>query len=346
MNKLFTIIAIAILGVSQSFAQGNGQDNYQILQTISAARIAALGGNAIAVKDGDLNLGLVAPSLLDSSSSGQIAFNYTRFFGEANITQIGYGHHFNEIGTVTFSIQNLGYGSFDLTDEAGNVQGTFSAGEYIFQAGIGRQLDKNFSLGANVKYIFSEMAEYKSSALAVDLATTYFNPQKEFTATLLMKNVGSSLSSYTDNTDETLPFEIQMAISKKLSKAPLRFSLIGENLQQWDLTPESDDEVEIDPLTGEEVQVNPGGFGANLARHLVFNAEILLTKNFNLRFGYNYNRRQQLKIEERPGAAGITYGLGIRIAKIHLSYARAAYSLAGISNHFSLSVKFDDFKKS
>src|SRR5690606_40503922 len=52
----------------------------------------------------------------------------------------------------------------------------------------------------------------------------------------------------------------------------------------------------------------------NLARHLVFNAEILITKNFNLRVGYNYNRRQQLKIEELPGAAGITYGLGMRIA--------------------------------
>lgn len=346
MNKLFTIFVVALLGISQSFGQGNGQDNYQILQTISPARVAALGGNAIAVKDGDLNLGLIAPSLLDSTTSGQIAFGYTRFFGEANISHIGYGHYFKDIGTLTFSIGNLGYGSFDMTDEAGNVLGSFNAGEYVFQAGIGRQLDEHFSLGANVKYIFSEMAEYKSSALAVDLATTYYNKEKEFTTTLLMKNIGSSISSYTDNTDETLPFEIQMAISKKLSKAPLRFSLIGENLQTWDLTPESDEETQIDPLTGEETQVNPGGFGENLARHLVFNAEILITQNINLRFGYNYNRRQQLKIEERPGAAGITYGLGVRIAKLHLSYARAAYSLAGVSNHFSVSIKFDDFKKS
>ena len=346
MNKLFTLLAITILGISQTFAQGNGQHNYQILQSISSARVAALGGNAIAVKDGDLNLGLIAPSLLDSTSSGQIAFGYTRFFGEANISHIGYGHHFKEIGTLTFSVENLGYGSFDLTDESGNVLGNFNAGEYVFQAGIGRQLDDHFSLGANVKYIFSELAEYKSSALAVDLSSTYYNQAKEFTATLLMKNIGSSISSYTDNTDESLPFEIQMAISKKLSKAPLRFSLIGENLQTWDLTPESDDQVQIDPLTGEETQVNPGGFGENLARHLVFNAEILITKNLNFRFGYNYNRRQQLKIEERPGAAGITYGLGVRIAKLHLSYARAAYSLAGVSNHFSVSIKFDDFKKS
>ena len=346
MNRLFTIFAIVLLGISQGFAQGNGQVNYQVLQTISPARVAALGGNSIAVKDGDLNLGLIAPSLLDSLSSEQIAFGYTRFFGEANIAHIGYAHHFKKIGTLSFGIQNLGYGEFDLTDEAGNVQGTFNAGEYVFQAGIGRQLDEKFSLGANVKYIFSELAEYKSSAMAVDLASTYLSPDKEFTATLLMKNIGRSISSYTDYTDETLPFEIQMAISKKLNKAPIRFSLIGENLQVWDLVNEGDEQVKIDPLTGQEVVENAGGFGENLARHLIFNAEILLTKNFNIRVGYNYNRRQQLKIEERPGAAGITYGLGIRIAKIHLSYARAAYSLAGASNHFSVSIKFDDFKKS
>ncbi len=332
--------------LGELLAQANGTSSFQILQTVSPARVAALGGNAIAVKDGDINLGLIAPSLLDSTSDRQITLGYSSLFGEANISQAGYAHHFRSLGTLSFAVTNLGYGDFQLTDEAGQVQGSFNAGETVFQAGIGRQLDDRFSLGANVKFVLSELAEYKATALAVDLATTYHVPEKQFTATLMMKNIGRPISSYRDGVDEELPFEIQMAISKKLDKAPLRFSIIGENLQIWDLTPESSSEVEIDPLTGEEVQVNPGGFGENLARHLVFNAEILLTQNFNLRIGYNYNRRQQLKIEERPGAAGITYGLGLRIAKIHLSYARAAYSLAGVSNNFTLTVKFDDFKKS
>src|SRR5690554_522881 len=250
MNRLFTIFAIVLLGISQGFAQGNGQVNYQVLETISPARVAALGGNAIAVKDGDLNLGLIAPSLLDSLSSEQISFGFTRFFGEANIGHVGYAHHFKQIGTLSFGVQSLGYGEFEMTDEAGNVQGTFNAGEYVFQAGIGRQLDEKFSLGANVKYIFSELAEYKSSALAVDLASTYLSPDKEFTATLMMKNIGRAISSYTDHADETLPFEIQLGISKKLSKAPIRFSVIGENLQVWNLIAEDEDQVKIDPLTG------------------------------------------------------------------------------------------------
>lgn len=346
MNLRFTLFAAGFLCASGLFAQGNGQNNFQVLQTVSAARIAALGGNSIAVKDGDINLGLVAPSLLDSTSAEQIAFSYTRFFGEANITHAAYAHYFREIGTVSFMVKNLGYGSFDMTDETGTTIGNFSAGEYVFQVGVGRQLDEHFSLGANIKYVFSEMAEYKSSALAADISTTYYQPEKQFTATLLMKNIGRPISTYRDGIDENLPFEIQMALSKKLSKAPLRFQLVGENLQTWDLTPTTNQKTEIDPLTGEVIAVKSGGFGENLARHLVFNAEILLTKNFNIRLGYNYNRRKQLLIEEKPGGAGITYGLGIRIAKIHLSYARAAYSLAGVSNNFTVAVKFSDFKKS
>ncbi len=325
--------------------QTGGGSSFQVLQTISPARVAALGGNALAVKDGDLHLALINPSLLDSTTGGQFAIGYTRFFGEANISHAGYAHHFKKLGTLSIAIQNLGYGTFDLTDEAGNVNGSFSAGETILQAGLGRQINDYFSIGSNVKYVFSEMANYKASAIAVDAAGTYYNPEKLFTATVMFKNIGKAISSYRPGVEENVPFEIQAGISKKLDKAPIRLSLIAENLQTWDLTPESSDEVTIDPLTGEEIQENPGGFGENLARHLVGNAEVLITENVHLRIGYNYNRRQQLKVEENP-AGGFTFGFGFRVSKFHLSYGRAAYSLAGVSNHFSLSVRFDDFKKS
>ena len=346
MNKRFTAFLASVLIASSTFAQTGGENSFQILQTIASARIAALGGNTIAVKDGDVNLGFVAPSLLDSTADRQIALSYGRFFGEANITQAGYAHHFSKLGTVSMMVKNFGYGQFDMTDETGTVIGSMRAGEYVFQGGIARQLDPRFSIGANVKFVLSELAEYKSTALAADVSATYYNSQKLFGATFLMKNIGSTLSEYRPGIEQSIPFEIQLAVSKKLSKAPLRFQLIGENLQQWDLTPGPDNTTETDPLTGKEVVVKNGTFGQNLARHLVFNAEILLTQNFNIRVGYNYNRRQQLKVDDRPGAAGITYGLGLRIAKLHLSYARAAYSLAGVSNNFSLTIKFDDFKKS
>ena len=317
-----------------------------MLQAISPARMAALGGNAMAVKDGDLNLGLYAPSLLDSTSSGQIALGFNRIFSEASVSHAGYAHHVKGLGTISVGIMSLGYGTFDMTDETGARLGEFTAGEYLFQAGISRQLDDYFSIGANVKYVMSQMAEYNASALLVDMSATYYNPENLITATLMMRNIGSPLSSYRPVVEENIPFEIQAGVSKRLDKAPLRFSIIGENLQVWRLSEDRTGQTVTDPLTGETIPVENEGFAETLARHLVFNTEIILSENFFIRLGYNYNRRQELKIDTRPGTGGFTYGFGLRVSKFHLSYARASFNLAGVANHFGLSVRFDDFKKS
>lgn len=330
----------------QASSQIGGNTNFQVLQAVSPARVAALGGNALAVKDGDLNLGLIAPSLLDSTASGQVALGFNRLFGEASISHAGYAHHVRGLGTISVGILSLNYGAFEMTDEAGINTGTFNAGEYVFQAGIARQLDDYFSIGANVKFALSELAEYKATAIAVDMSGTYYNPENGFTATLMMRNIGRSLSSYHPGMDESLPFEIQAGISKRLDKAPIRFGIIYENGQVWRLSEDLSGVTTTDPLTGQPVQVDNDGFVETLGRHLVFNTELLFSENFHIRLGYNYNRRQELKIDDRPGLSGFTYGFGLKISKFHLSYGRATYSLAGVSNHFAVSVKFEDFRKS
>jgi len=69
----------------------------------------------------------------------------------------------------------------------------------------------------------------------------------------------------------------------------------------------------------------------------------MLTKNFFLRAGYNYQRRKELKIPEKRGATGFSFGFGFRIYKFHISYGRAVYHLAGPSNNFSVSMDLNSF---
>ncbi len=80
-------------------------------------------------------------------------------------------------------------------------------------------------------------------------------------------------------------------------------------------------------------------------RHLIFGVEFIPFENFYLRAGYNYQRRQELKISSRVAMVGFSYGFGIKISKFHLSYGRATYHLAGASNHFSISTNFSSFYK-
>ena len=77
-------------------------------------------------------------------------------------------------------------------------------------------------------------------------------------------------------------------------------------------------------------------FGDRFMRHITVGSEFILSKNFNLRVGYNYRRRQELKLEDKPGTAGFSYGFGVRVSKFHISYGRSVYHLAGPSNHISV----------
>ena len=345
LKRIILLFAVFLLSYGVSYAQLGGTYDYQITQTISSARAAALGGNATSLRDGDINLALYNPALLDSTTHNQLALGYNAFLADAGYGHAIYGRHYEGVGNFAASLQFISYGEFDQTDVFGQQTGTFSAGEYLFTLHGSRRLDSLFNLGANVKFIYSELAEYKSSAIAIDLAAHYRSLNGLFMAALVVRNAGLPISHYRDGMDEKLPFEVQLSSSYKLANAPFRFHFALENLQQWDLTPEEDGPVELDPLTGEPINEQNDGFGENLMRHLVTGVEIIISDNFHLRGGYNYYRRTQLALEDRPGGAGFSMGAGFRINKFHLTYARSFYNQAGNNNHFGVMVRLNDFKE-
>ena len=139
-----------------------------------------------------------------------------------------------------------------------------------------------------------------------------------------------------------------LGLSQKLRHAPFRFSIVAHNLQKFDLTYDvpSKDQGQYDPITGEPVPENQWEkLADNVMRHMIFGIEFTPLQNFYLRAGYNYQRRQELKISSRTAMVGFSWGFGIRISKFHLSYGRASYHLAGASNHFSISTDISSFSR-
>ena len=118
-----------------------------------------------------------------------------------------------------------------------------------------------------------------------------------------------------------------------------------EQLQQWDLTYDDPNAtVEVDPTTGEVIEEKITTVKKALL-HTVPSAEILLSKNFMLRVAYNFRRRNEMVLADKPSAVGLSFGLGLRVSKLHLSYGFSQLNLAGISNTFTLAVRFSDFQK-
>lgn len=349
-NKILRIIFILSMLIFVSFprdaeAQTGGNTTFNFLNLLPNARIAALGGHAPAVYDHDLNLGLVNPALLNKDMHKQLALNYLNFVAGINYGMVGYCYHTEKYGTFSAGMQYINYGKFIEADETSLQTGTFTGGEYAFNIGWGKKIDSVFSVGANLKPVYSSIGNYTSFGLGLDIGGAFIHPNKLFTASFLARNIGVQVMPYYNGNREPLPLNVELGLTQKLKHVPLRFNLLATNLQRYKLSyVDSVNETKIDPVTN---QIIPPGkkTGENILRHVVLGAEFLITKNFNLRFSYNYNRRKDLVVTTRTGLSGFAVGAGIKLSKFIIGYSHSFYHLAGGTDLISLSMNFNEFKK-
>lgn len=345
MKKLFLIVLLfSSFAVS---AQIGGSNTYEFLNVPVSARVGALGGNVIAVNDNDPTISMLNPSLLNPEMSGMVTFSYLNYFADINQGYVSYVRDFKKFGTFSGGIKYINYGEFLETDEGGNEFGTFTASEYAFILGWGYQIDSSFSVGANLKPIYSDLYLYNSLGIASDLSATYTNRTNGFTAALLVKNIGTQLTTYVDGGErEPLPFEVQAGISKKFKHMPFRLSVDLIQLQNWNLS--FNDSItqtnSNSKLTDEQkAEQNKTSLLSESFRHVVVGGEFVPSKSFMLRFGFNLKRRAELALDNKPGLVGFSWGFGFRIKKFHISYGSARYHLAGSSNHFTISTNLSEY---
>jgi len=330
------------------FAQTGGSSTYSFLNLPSSARLSVFGGSLLSINDGDINLAAYNPALIDSTLHGQISLGYFDHFVDINGGFAAYAHHLKQYGTFLGSLQYLDYGKFIEADEFGNEIGHFAAIEYAYSLGWAYPLDTNFSFGASLKGIHSELYTYRSFGMAADLAFSYHNRKRKLSISLLGRNIGTQIKPYTEGNKEKLPFDVQLGFSKKLAKAPLRIIGTYTHLQQFDLRhpSEIDDKPKVDLMTGDTLKEKKlGVFADKFARHLLAGVEFSPSDNFYVSLGYQYRRRQELKMEKRPSTVGFAWGFGFRVYRFHLSYARARYHLGGSTNFITLSTRINDFIK-
>ena len=124
---------------------------------------------------------------------------------------------------------------------------------------------------------------------------------------------------------------------------PIRFSVILTHLETPDMTYINTNAAQtINLATGLPIVQNIT-LADKVFRHFIFGAEILVSQNFNIRLGYNVERRQELSIPNDKGTVGYSIGAGIRINKFHISYGLTEYSLAGASNTFTITSNLSEF---
>lgn len=357
--SFYCLLIFFAIAIHPAHAQIGGGSTYQFLDLIPSARVGALGGILLSVQDSDVSLTSQNPSLLNKAMDNQLSLNVTNYFAGINYGDAMVAKHYKHLGTCSAGMMYIRYGDFPEAYSNGDLSGrTFSAGEYALNLGwgISSSLNQFFSTdlehplfkeaslsgGINLKSIYSVFDTYYSFGLVADGGVTFNNTAYQLTSALVVKNIGRQIKPYYAGNIEPMPFEIQWGISKKLEKAPVRISLTARHLEKFDLTYIDSAAAAIDPVTNQPIIPNIS-FAEKLLRHFIVGAELFLSKNFFIDAGYNYERRRELEVDTRTSTVGTSWGFGFRINKFQLSYARAAYNLAGAANHFTITTNLSDF---
>lgn len=306
MKKAVFSLFLALLA-NVSMAQ-ESQTEYNFLRLPVSAHAAALGGDNITLIEDDASLMFANPALLSSVSDKTIGLNYMNYMSGVNTASASYNRIIKERASVAASAQYIDYGTMKETDENDVQTGEFSAKDIAIAGYFSYMLTDKLVGGITAKFITSYIGDYNSIAMGVDLGLNYYDPDREWSLSLVAKNLGGQLKAY-DDTYEKMPIDIQMGVSKKLTNTPFRFSATLVDLNHWDYT---------------------------FIRHAVFGIEAMLSQSFWVGAGYNCRRAHEMKIassddEESSHGAGLSFGAGLNLERFHLNLAYGKYHVSSSS---------------
>lgn len=342
-----TILILIIISFSSTivYSQYGGTLSFPFLDLDYGARSSGLGGNFIFAKDGDLNLGITNPSLLNSEMNNKVALNQSFHAGGINIGMVSYGRSLKNDRFFTGHLRYVSYGKMQGRDINGEPTSTFNPFDYIIGVGFGQQLNPRISVGGNVNFIGSNLETYSSYGAAIDLGGTYTSASEQLLVTALVRNAGMQFNAYNIE-KHPLPANFILGASYKLEHAPIRFSLQAHHLNKWEIAFDDPKQLaSVDPLSGDIIPADRPNFWNKLGQHFSYHVEILPSKLIHLRAGFNYYQRQSLKVESRPGIAGFSFGTGLNFKRFSLDYGFTVYSRAGFNHSIGLSAHLDKIKK-
>lgn len=300
--------------VNPVFGQTQFDEVYRFLEITSSARASALGGNHVAIYDGNSSLMHINPAYLDENSAKTVSATFVNYLADAKYGFANYAIHYPTIGTLGVGIRYAGYGELSEFDVNGTDLGDLNAGDLAINTTISTSLSNYLRAGFGVDYIHSSYGDYVSSAIIGSAGLYYLNRETRFSAGLSIRNLGDQITYYNQER-ENLPFDISIGFSKKPEQFPFQLSVTLRQLNDWDLR-----------IPGE---IEAPDFGTQLFRHTIFGGEAQLGKNFALRFGYNRWLHDQAKVNENFDFAGASIGVGINVKKVQIDISRSSLSETG-----------------
>lgn len=322
MKKLATIF---LCYFTLSANAQNGTNVYQFLNIPISARQAALGGDAVSVRDFDVNFAAINPALMNLDMDNRIAINYASYLADSKLGSINYVKDLSEGHFLAVNARVMDFGKMPRTDENGQTNGEFSAMDAAVGVGYAYQFEDNFTIGANINYINSKIDTYNSAAILASAGVTYHNERTKETLALVFRNFGYQFQTY-NGVKEKLPFRADIGYTRILPEFPLAVTITYHDLQQFNISQNIN-------INGQKV-----GFGRKFLDHLSGGIELFPEQSFNLRLGYNVKRGNELAVLDQRSFTGLSFGFGIKISSFRFDYSHVRYHNASNVNQIGLTL--------
>lgn len=297
-----------------SMAVASTPTTYDFLRADVSSRAAAMAGSFVSVT-GDPNMIFYNPAGLSTLERPMGSLGFFKHLMDINAGHVAYSQEIEDLGYFGIGAVYVNYGSFDETDDFGNILGEFKASDMAFTVGYSNVLQENLHYGVNAKFIYSSIAGYSSTGLAADLGLLYTVPESRFTFGVSVRNIGAQLSSYIE-TKEKLPLDVVVGASVVPRGLPLLVNLNFHKLNE-----------ETDKFTDRFKSFSVGG-------------EFTLSPVIMARFGYNNEQRRELKIGTGAGLAGFSGGIGVTVSDYRVDYALTSLGKIGNFHRISLGTSF------
>ena len=205
-------------------ASAGAVSDFTFLNIATGPVSGALGESGISHGNGADQL-LLNPAAVVEVPQSFTTFSYGSFpAGIHQFAVVGCAPRLFQQLPLLMGVNGINYGTLTETDIWGNVTGDFPAVDYQFFLGSGVEI-AGIRVGGAVKWIHGTIAQYSSSALALDLGVRYHWYATNLDLGVVFANQGKVLKEYTSGSRQTLPGRLALGVSKRLRYLPLRWQL-------------------------------------------------------------------------------------------------------------------------
>ncbi len=288
------------------------QSPYQFLRYVAGARAAGLSGAFVSVTN-DASALFYNPATISTVDDKPVSVTFLKHVLDINSGNATYIIPTEEDGIFAGSINYTSNGSFNYADELGNRDGrTFSGNDLSLGISYSNDLDTRLYYGVTLKFLYMNLEQYSSTAIAVDVGILYRLPDERTNIGVSVLHSGMQLSTL-DGVSEDLPTDIRAGINHRLRGLPLLMNFTFHHL--------GDQENEF----------------FSRFRNFSIGGELQIGKYIQLRLGYDNQVRIFASPSSDKGLSGISGGLGIKVDELTFDFALARYGSAATLQRFSLS---------